>query len=84
MWIKISEHEHDCTAPFPHFTDSVQLHRAAALPWRSKALKAERPERGGPCCLLKQSQMETYEGSTNESVLHLVGSLGPCRYKRFY
>ncbi len=46
MWIKISEHEHDCTAPFPHLTDSMQLHRAAALPWRIKKLKAERPERG--------------------------------------
>ncbi len=57
VWIKISEHEHDCTAPFPHWIDSVHLHRAAALPWRFKALKAERPERGSPCWLLKESQM---------------------------
>ncbi len=38
----------------------MQLHRAAALPWRIKESKAERPEKGGPCWLSKQSQMGTY------------------------
>ncbi len=85
VWIKISEHEHDCTAPFPHLTDSVQLHRAAALPWRFQALKAERPERGAWPLLIVETEPNGDLWSINERGPSLVGSLGSsCRYKRFY
>jgi hypothetical protein len=48
VWIKISEHEHDCTAPFPHLTDSVQLHRAAAFALEIQRFKSRETREGQP------------------------------------